>query len=78
MLAGEIPWEIGNLYSLETLAAQHMRLTGPIPPSIFNISSLKEISLHNNSLYGNPLMNIWQPFLTYIVNFNIKEIIIES
>ncbi|XVF75673.1 hypothetical protein PTKIN_Ptkin13bG0205400 [Pterospermum kingtungense] len=52
MFAGKIPWEIGNLRSLENLFAYDMRLVGPIPASIFNISSLKLLSFYNNSLSG--------------------------
>ncbi|XP_022720377.1 probable LRR receptor-like serine/threonine-protein kinase At3g47570 isoform X2 [Durio zibethinus] len=52
-LQGEIPWEIGNLLNLEIFAAENNRgLTGGIPPSMFNISSLTKLILFNNSLSG--------------------------
>ncbi|EOY27966.1 Leucine-rich repeat protein kinase family protein [Theobroma cacao] len=52
-LRGEIPWEIGNLFNLEIFAAENNRgLTGGIPSSIFNISSLTKLLLFNNSLSG--------------------------
>ncbi|MBA0590269.1 hypothetical protein Gorai_018982, partial [Gossypium raimondii] len=49
-LHGEIPWEMGNLRKMEIFVAKGMRLSGRIPPSIFNISSLKRINLHDNFL----------------------------
>ncbi|PPD94881.1 hypothetical protein GOBAR_DD08115 [Gossypium barbadense] len=50
----QIPKEIGNLLSLEMLNIQAIKgLTGQIPTSIFNISSLKTIDLSNNSLSGS-------------------------
>ncbi|XP_022735489.1 receptor kinase-like protein Xa21 [Durio zibethinus] len=51
--ACEIPEEIGNLLILEILYLADTGLTGRIPASIFNISSLTAIDLHNNSLSGN-------------------------
>ncbi|EOY17008.1 Receptor like protein 33 [Theobroma cacao] len=56
-LQSEIPSEIGNLNRFEIFAASEMHLSGLVPPSILNISSLKEIYLHNNSLSGNLLNN---------------------
>ena len=59
MFIGEIPVEIGNLIALETFAIQNMSLIiGVIPNSIFNISSLKEITLYNNTLSGHIPSNI--------------------
>ncbi|TYH74370.1 hypothetical protein ES332_D05G394100v1 [Gossypium tomentosum] len=52
-LEGQIPEEIGNLLGLELLSIVAIKgLTGHIPTSIFNISSLKTIDLSNNSLSG--------------------------
>ncbi|XP_040948184.1 receptor kinase-like protein Xa21 isoform X1 [Gossypium hirsutum] len=52
-LEGQIPEEIGNLLGLEMLSIKAIKgLTGQIPTSIFNISSLKTIDLSNNSLSG--------------------------
>ncbi|KAK1361637.1 hypothetical protein POM88_046111 [Heracleum sosnowskyi] len=49
---GEIPLEIGNLRSLE-----HFRMesssTGPVPSTLFNISSLEIIELSKNKLSGS-------------------------
>ncbi|PPD72648.1 hypothetical protein GOBAR_DD30454 [Gossypium barbadense] len=53
MCAGQILEEIGNLLGLELLNIKAIKgLTGQIPTSIFNISSLKAIDLSNNSLSG--------------------------
>ncbi|KAB2057504.1 hypothetical protein ES319_A11G173500v1 [Gossypium barbadense] len=49
-LHGEIPWEMGNLRKMEIFVAKGMSLSGRIPPPIFNISSLKQINLHDNFL----------------------------
>ncbi|MFQ6661777.1 hypothetical protein Gotur_029812 [Gossypium turneri] len=52
--SGQILEEIGNLLSLEMLNIKAIKgLTGQIPTSIFNISSLKTIELSNNSLSGS-------------------------
>ncbi|XP_022764325.1 LRR receptor-like serine/threonine-protein kinase EFR [Durio zibethinus] len=72
--SGEIPREIGNLIALEIFSAVSMRLNGPIPPSLFNMSFLKEINLSNNSLSGKlsnvrsipnlDALYLWQNYLT--------------
>ncbi|XWS19721.1 hypothetical protein CRYUN_Cryun31cG0040400 [Craigia yunnanensis] len=52
-LQGEIPWEIGYLFNLEIFTAENNSgLTGGIPPSMFNISSLTKLNLVDNSLSG--------------------------
>ncbi|XP_039000181.1 receptor-like protein kinase 2 [Hibiscus syriacus] len=54
VMLGEIPEESGNLLCLETLFMQHTKgLTGRIPTSIFNISTLIVITYSNDSLSGN-------------------------
>lgn len=52
-LTGGIPREIGNLQSLVTFAAANSSLGGPIPESLFNISSLEEVYLQLNNFSGN-------------------------
>ncbi|MFQ6652487.1 hypothetical protein Gotur_024325, partial [Gossypium turneri] len=53
----QIPEQISNLLGLELLSIKAIKgLTGRIPTSIFNISSLKTIDLSNNSLSGSCLM----------------------
>ncbi|PSR98712.1 Receptor kinase-like protein Xa21, processed [Actinidia chinensis var. chinensis] len=44
---------MGSLHSLELLALEKAGLTGPIPSSIFNISSLKRIILVRNNFFGS-------------------------
>lgn len=51
-MEGEIPLEMGDLHSLETLAAENAGFSGPIAPNIFNISSLTWILLNGNNLVG--------------------------
>lgn len=53
-----MPLKIGNLPRLETLSVPSCSLTGHIPSSIFNMSSLKVIDLTNNSLSGILPMDI--------------------
>ena len=78
MFTGEIPREIENLWSLEKFYASDMSLDGTIPAFIFNISSLKELSLLNNSLSGNLITNLSLLFTFIVVYFRIiKQIIIK-
>ena len=51
-LVGTIPWEFGELASLEWLDLDDNELTGPIPPELANLRSIKEISLAGNRLSG--------------------------
>ena len=45
--------EFGELASLEVaLASQHGELTGPIPPELANLRSIKSIDLGGNRLSG--------------------------
>ncbi|XP_022735485.1 receptor kinase-like protein Xa21 [Durio zibethinus] len=64
--SSEIPKEIGNLFSLEILSATNMGLSGQIPTSIFNISSLTAVDLRNNNL-SEPATHKWS-FLSSLVN----------
>ena len=51
---GEIPQELGNLVELERLILlDNVHLTGHIPSLLFNISTLWQINLTNNSLTGD-------------------------
>ncbi|KAK9215047.1 hypothetical protein WN944_007050 [Citrus x changshan-huyou] len=52
-MAGEIPKEIGNLQNLESILLAANNLSGPILPTIFNISSTIEIALYENQLSGH-------------------------
>ena len=51
-LVGTIPWELGNLQSLEALGLYANELTGPIPPELANLRSIKLINLGGNRLSG--------------------------
>ncbi|KAJ4837188.1 hypothetical protein Tsubulata_030086 [Turnera subulata] len=50
---GEIPSGFGSFANLEVLVLDKNRLSGIIPPSICNISTLRSLSLRENALRGN-------------------------
>ncbi|GAY33601.1 hypothetical protein CUMW_275770 [Citrus unshiu] len=50
---GEIPHEIGYLPNLENLVLGFNNLVGVVPAAIFNMSTVKEIYLLDNSLLGS-------------------------
>lgn len=52
-MAGAQTVELAELPNLESLQIENTTLTGPIPSGIFNISSLRIISLTSNKLSGN-------------------------
>lgn len=51
--SGEIPYEIGNLRSLEFLGLGLGNLSGTVPATVFNMSTLIELELVDNRLSGN-------------------------
>jgi hypothetical protein len=51
-LTGEIPTELGNLDSMQTLDLSGNSLTGQIPAELGNLSSLAYLHLANNQLTG--------------------------
>ncbi|KAK6154784.1 hypothetical protein DH2020_009032 [Rehmannia glutinosa] len=53
IFGGVLPREIGKLYQLEELALGFNNLTGLIPPELFNISTIRFLSLTSNGLSGN-------------------------
>ncbi|XP_038688835.1 receptor kinase-like protein Xa21 [Tripterygium wilfordii] len=66
-LSGTIP-EIGNLKRLQVLLLDSNRITGFIPSSIFNISTLQAIHLAFNDLSGRlpASTGLWLPSLEYL------------
>ncbi|PRQ48700.1 putative protein kinase RLK-Pelle-LRR-XII-1 family [Rosa chinensis] len=56
----EIPNEIGTLNHLEKLFVQYNVLKGPIPMTIFNMSSLITVTFYGNNLTGRIPDNICQ------------------
>ncbi|MFQ6656599.1 hypothetical protein Gotur_026634, partial [Gossypium turneri] len=64
----QIPEEIGNLLGLELLDIEAIKgLTGQIPTSIFNISSLTTIELSNNSLSGQIPSSIFNSTMLEVI-----------
>ncbi|XP_039168737.1 probable LRR receptor-like serine/threonine-protein kinase At3g47570 [Eucalyptus grandis] len=57
-LGGKIPQALGKLTKLKVLELEGTKLSGTTPPSIFNLSSLKEIEIGDNDIGGNLLANI--------------------
>ena len=51
-LVGTIPWEFGELASLEWLDLDDNELTGPIPPELANLRSVERLNLAENRLSG--------------------------
>lgn len=64
-MAGSIPNEIGGLHNLEILSLAPNKLNGHIPSAIFNISTIKRISVTDDLLSGRlPLStDLWVPNL---------------
>ena len=51
-MSGEIPAELGNLSSLQSLSLSQNELSGEIPAELGNLSSLQSLSLWGNELSG--------------------------
>ena len=51
-LTAEIPPELGDLTSLESLQLDRNQLTGEIPPELGNLANLEELILDDNNLTG--------------------------
>ncbi|KAM3701037.1 hypothetical protein ACJW31_05G142900 [Castanea mollissima] len=59
LITGNIPSDIGEYKSLQTLDLSFNNLTGEIPSGLLSISSLKSLFLGNNSLSGTlPSLNM--------------------
>ncbi|PQQ03344.1 putative LRR receptor-like serine/threonine-protein kinase [Prunus yedoensis var. nudiflora] len=57
-MAGSIPDEIGDLQNIELLGVRDGNLNGLIPSSIFNMSTIRQLSLGRNQLSGSLSANI--------------------
>ncbi|KAL5748766.1 hypothetical protein ACOSQ2_026063 [Xanthoceras sorbifolium] len=64
-----IPYVIGSLYNLETLSLGVNRITGLIPPKIFNVSTMIDIAISANYLSGNlpSSTGLWLPNLKQLI-----------
>ncbi|CAF2288429.1 unnamed protein product [Brassica napus] len=51
--SSSIPYEFGNLNKLEVLSLLFNDFFGQVPPTISNLTSLKELYLHHNQLTGS-------------------------
>jgi Leucine-rich repeat (LRR) protein len=49
---GYLSTQIGKLTSLTRLTLTRMKLSGTIPPHIFGLTNLKELTLYHNSFSG--------------------------
>ncbi|XP_057779471.1 receptor kinase-like protein Xa21 [Salvia miltiorrhiza] len=68
---GELPEELGNLAGLESLTASFNDfLFGSIPSSIFNLSSLMELSLQQNQFSGSLPSNMGLSLVKLSLFFN--------
>ncbi len=52
LLIGEIPAELGNLTTLESLSLNNNQLSGEIPAKLSNLTTLRSLSLSGNQLSG--------------------------
>ncbi|KAJ3297449.1 hypothetical protein HDU79_003530 [Rhizoclosmatium sp. JEL0117] len=57
-LSGSIPWELGNLTSLNCLYLSQNRLSGSIPASLFTLTKLRDLYIDRNELSGQIPSNI--------------------
>ncbi|EFH52110.1 hypothetical protein ARALYDRAFT_323370 [Arabidopsis lyrata subsp. lyrata] len=51
-ISGNIPHDIGNLISLQSLGLNENLLTGPLPTSLGKLLGLGELSVHSNRMSG--------------------------
>ncbi|XP_078154339.1 receptor like protein 27-like [Carex rostrata] len=64
MLSSQLPDSIGNLQNLAILDLEHCGLYGVIPPSITNITRLKDLNLGANKLTG-PVPLLFPPTIQF-------------
>ncbi|KAL8482012.1 hypothetical protein ACS0TY_028242 [Phlomoides rotata] len=67
-IPSELPEELGNLGNLESFVGAYNILTGSIPSSIFNISTLLRLGLQQNQLSGT------LPSITGLSLYSLQEL----
>nr|XP_011470029.1 PREDICTED: receptor-like protein 12 [Fragaria vesca subsp. vesca] len=70
-LSGEIPEELTNLFSLQTLNISANHLTGRIPPMIGRLKQLESLDFSRNQLSGEIPPSIM--FLTFLSHLNLSH-----
>ncbi|KAK9116817.1 hypothetical protein Sjap_015764 [Stephania japonica] len=67
---GSLPQSIGQLKYLRSLVLRYTGLTGPIPTTIGNMSSLSELDLSSNLLVGSIPQSIGQLYSLYSLDLS--------
>ncbi|EOY20415.1 Receptor like protein 27 [Theobroma cacao] len=71
LFCGQIPKEVGELISLQTLNLSNNNLTGPIPPSFGNMMALESLDLSSNKLGGRIPSQLTN--LTFLEVLNLSQ-----
>ncbi|WRX29387.1 Leucine-rich repeat - like 10, partial [Theobroma cacao] len=71
LFCGQIPKEVGELISLQTLNLSNNNLTGPIPASFGNMVSLESLDLSSNKLGGRIPFQLTN--LTFLEVLNLSQ-----
>ncbi|WRX28576.1 Leucine-rich repeat - like 10, partial [Theobroma cacao] len=71
LFCGQIPEELGELISLQTLNLSNNNLTGPIPPSFGNMVALESLDLSSNKLGGRIPSQLTN--LTFLEVLNLSQ-----
>ncbi|XP_017979777.1 PREDICTED: leucine-rich repeat receptor protein kinase EMS1-like [Theobroma cacao] len=71
LFCGQIPKEVGELISLQTLNLSNNNLTGPIPPSFGNMVALESLDLSSNKLGGGIPSQLTN--LTFLEVLNLSQ-----
>ncbi|OMO92494.1 hypothetical protein COLO4_17545 [Corchorus olitorius] len=69
--SGGIPYELGQLISLQALNFSNNKLSGPIPPSLANMVALESLDLSSNKLGGRIPSELTN--LTFLAVLNLSE-----
>ncbi|XP_023639072.1 probable LRR receptor-like serine/threonine-protein kinase At3g47570 [Capsella rubella] len=81
LITGNIPHDIGNLISLQSLGLHENRLTGPLPTSIGKLLQLEGLNLNSNRISGEiptSLGNITRLDLLYLFNNSFEGVVPSS